>query len=158
MTAGTLVCAGHAHNHGSMSPTPTSSPTPPPVPHIRPSRRTVLAATAAAGAVTVGPSAAPAASAPAMPTAELVDTPARSAEAAPQGPRPPATAQAPSRELRTLLKEIDPDRIEATVRKLVSFGTRHTLSTQDDPDRGIGATATGSSRRCARTPPGPAAG
>ncbi|MCX5605423.1 M20/M25/M40 family metallo-hydrolase [Streptomyces phaeochromogenes] len=122
-----------------MSPTPTSSPTPPPVPHIRPSRRTVLAATAAAGAVTVGPSAAPAASAPAMPTAELVDTPARSAEAAPQGPRPPATAQAPSRELRTLLKEIDPDRIEATVRKLVSFGTRHTLSTQDDPDRGIGA-------------------
>ncbi|MEV2197659.1 M20/M25/M40 family metallo-hydrolase [Streptomyces phaeochromogenes] len=122
-----------------MSPTPTSSPTPPPVPHIRPSRRTVLAATAAAGAVTVGPSAAPAASAPAMPTAELVDTPARPAEAAPPGPRPPATAQAPSRELRALLKEIDPDRIEATVRKLVSFGTRHTLSTQDDPDRGIGA-------------------
>ena len=28
---------------------------------------------------------------------------------------------------------------DATVRKLVSFGTRHTLSTQDDPDRGIGA-------------------
>ncbi|MGP4012126.1 M20/M25/M40 family metallo-hydrolase [Streptomyces sp. 4N124] len=30
-------------------------------------------------------------------------------------------------------------RIEATVRKLASFGTRHTLSTQDDPERGIGA-------------------
>ncbi|MFC5802097.1 M20/M25/M40 family metallo-hydrolase [Streptomyces formicae] len=51
----------------------------------------------------------------------------------------PATAQSPSRELRTLLKEIDPDRIEATVRKLASFGTRHTLSVQDDPVRGIGA-------------------
>ncbi|KIF78515.1 aminopeptidase [Streptomyces sp. 150FB] len=51
----------------------------------------------------------------------------------------PATAQAPSRELRRLLAEVDRDRIEATVRRLVSFGTRHTLSTQDDPERGIGA-------------------
>ncbi|CAL9329913.1 hypothetical protein SUDANB6_00051 [Streptomyces sp. enrichment culture] len=51
----------------------------------------------------------------------------------------PATAQSPSRELRALLKEIDPGRIEATVRKLASFGTRHTLSVQDDPVRGIGA-------------------
>ncbi|MCX4907600.1 M20/M25/M40 family metallo-hydrolase [Streptomyces sp. NBC_00878] len=126
-----------------MSPTPTpTTPTPPIGPSGSPSRRTVLAATAAAGAVTVGPSAAPAASAPAMPTAELVDTPARpatAAEAERPGPRPPATAQPPSPELRALLREIDPDRIEATVRKLVSFGTRHTLSTQDDPDRGIGA-------------------
>ena len=30
-------------------------------------------------------------------------------------------------------------RIEADVRKLVSFGTRHTLSSQTDPKRGIGA-------------------
>lgn len=29
--------------------------------------------------------------------------------------------------------------IEATILKLVSFGTRHTLSTQTDPDRGVGA-------------------
>ncbi|WP_405806590.1 M28 family metallopeptidase [Streptomyces sp. NBC_01187] len=50
-----------------------------------------------------------------------------------------ATAQRPDRELRELLREIDPKRIEATVRKLVSFGTRHTLSAQDDPERGIGA-------------------
>ncbi|MGW4607132.1 M20/M25/M40 family metallo-hydrolase [Streptomyces sp. NPDC004532] len=49
------------------------------------------------------------------------------------------TAQPPTRELRALLQEIDPARIEATVRKLVSFGTRHTLSIQDDPARGIGA-------------------
>ncbi|MFI6207472.1 M28 family metallopeptidase [Streptomyces sp. NPDC051041] len=59
--------------------------------------------------------------------------------AARPGSRPPATAQPPGRELRALLREIDPSRIEATVRKLVSFGTRHTLSAQDDPDRGIGA-------------------
>ena len=34
---------------------------------------------------------------------------------------------------------IDPKRIEAIISKLVSFGTRHTLSNQTDPDRGIGA-------------------
>jgi Peptidase family M28 len=38
-----------------------------------------------------------------------------------------------------IVKEIDAARIEATVRKLVSFGTRNTLSAQDDPARGIGA-------------------
>ncbi len=32
-----------------------------------------------------------------------------------------------------------PDRLKATVEKLVSFGTRHTLSSPDDPKRGIGA-------------------
>ncbi|WP_405586525.1 M20/M25/M40 family metallo-hydrolase [Streptomyces sp. NBC_01092] len=84
-----------------------------------PTRRTVLTATAvsAAALTTTG-------------TAEAAPAPAT---------RPPATAQRPTRELRTLLKEIDPARIEATVRKLVSFGTRHTLSVQDDPNRGIGA-------------------
>ncbi|NGN65544.1 M20/M25/M40 family metallo-hydrolase [Streptomyces sp. A7024] len=51
----------------------------------------------------------------------------------------PPTAQRPGRELRALLKEIDPGRIEAIVRRLAAFGTRHTLSTQDDPKRGIGA-------------------
>ncbi len=52
--------------------------------------------------------------------------------------RPPHPQQ-PDKELRTILREVDPDRIETIVRKLVSFGTRHTLSTQDDPARGIGA-------------------
>lgn len=33
----------------------------------------------------------------------------------------------------------DPARLKATVEKLVSFGTRHTLSSPDDPARGIGA-------------------
>ncbi|MDF3141433.1 MULTISPECIES: M20/M25/M40 family metallo-hydrolase [unclassified Streptomyces] len=84
-----------------------------------PTRRTVLTATAATAAAM---------------------TATGTAEAAPASAnRPPATAQRPTRELRALLREIDPARIEATTRKLVSFGTRHTLSVQDDPARGIGA-------------------
>ena len=38
-----------------------------------------------------------------------------------------------------ILSQIDPGRIEAIISKLVSFGTRHTLSNQTDPVRGIGA-------------------
>jgi hypothetical protein len=38
-----------------------------------------------------------------------------------------------------MLSEIEPRNIERTVRKLVSFGTRNTLSAQDNPSRGIGA-------------------
>ena len=34
---------------------------------------------------------------------------------------------------------VDPARLKATVEKLVGFGTRHTLSSPDDPVRGIGA-------------------
>ncbi|KAF8508498.1 aminopeptidase, partial [Gautieria morchelliformis] len=37
------------------------------------------------------------------------------------------------------MSQIDPTRIEAIIQKLVSFGTRHTLSSQTDPVRGIGA-------------------
>jgi len=47
--------------------------------------------------------------------------------------------QRPGRELRALLRQVDPDRIRATINTLVGFGTRHTLSSQTDPDRGIGA-------------------
>jgi hypothetical protein len=47
--------------------------------------------------------------------------------------------QSPDRELRALLREIDPNRIGAIVTRLAAFGTRHTLSAQDDPVRGIGA-------------------
>ncbi len=52
---------------------------------------------------------------------------------------PPPTAQAPDATLRRILRRVDSDRIEASVRKLVSFGTRHTESAQSDPERGIGA-------------------
>jgi hypothetical protein len=41
--------------------------------------------------------------------------------------------------LRDLIRQIDPNRIQATITKLVSFGTRHTASSQTDPNRGIGA-------------------
>src|SRR5215472_10630775 len=44
--------------------------------------------------------------------------------------------------LRALIQSIDADRIQATIEKLISFGTRHTASTQTDPVRGIGAAYT----------------
>ena len=47
--------------------------------------------------------------------------------------------QDPDRQLKTLLREIDPHRIGAIVTRLAAIGTRHTLSSQDDPERGIGA-------------------
>lgn len=47
--------------------------------------------------------------------------------------------QMPDEELRAAIAEIDPARIEAIVQKLVSFGTRHTLSLQNSTTRGIGA-------------------
>jgi hypothetical protein len=42
-------------------------------------------------------------------------------------------------DIRAMLREISPRNIEHTITKLVSFGTRNTLSSQDDPTRGIGA-------------------
>jgi Zn-dependent M28 family amino/carboxypeptidase len=38
-----------------------------------------------------------------------------------------------------MVREVSAKNIEADIRKLVSFGTRNTLSSQDDPNRGIGA-------------------
>jgi hypothetical protein len=61
----------------------------------------------------------------------------------PARPAPPEgqayRAQKPDRELQQILAAIDAHRLEATVRKLAGFGTRHTLSSQSDPTRGIGA-------------------
>ncbi|MGI9106556.1 MAG: M20/M25/M40 family metallo-hydrolase [Pyrinomonadaceae bacterium] len=52
-----------------------------------------------------------------------------------------ARLDAPRRDaaIARILQEIDARNIERTVRKLVSFGTRNTLSAQDNPTRGIGA-------------------
>ena len=44
----------------------------------------------------------------------------------------------------------DPARLEALVDKLVSFGTRHTLSSATDPRRGIGAARNWSAAEFAR--------
>lgn len=90
-----------------------------------PSRRTVLLSTAAAA---VG-----------LPLLHVPAAAADSTPGVPAGPGAPARPQRPDRELRRLLREVDPARIEASITRLVGFGTRSTLSSQDDPVRGIGA-------------------
>jgi hypothetical protein len=45
----------------------------------------------------------------------------------------------PNAEIQKIVAEINAKNIETTIRKLVSFGTRNTLSEQDNPTRGIGA-------------------
>ncbi len=110
-----------------MSDSRTSRSTPPSA-----SRRAFLAGSGALAAGTVG--------------ATLASTPASAADHHglgdldwPDGPGHAIRPQRPNRELRQILAAVDPDRIRATIRTLVSFGTRHTLSSQDDPHRGIGA-------------------
>jgi hypothetical protein len=49
------------------------------------------------------------------------------------------TGQGSDPDLRAMLREVDPGRIQAIIRRLTQFGTRHTLSSQTDPARGIGA-------------------
>jgi hypothetical protein len=54
----------------------------------------------------------------------------------------PAQAQsaaAPGDELQAMLAEVSPTRIEARIRRLAGFGTRHTLSDIGSDTRGIGA-------------------
>ncbi len=50
-----------------------------------------------------------------------------------------STAPARNRTIANIVREIDARNVEASIRKLVSFGTRNTLSEQNDPQRGIGA-------------------
>jgi hypothetical protein len=50
--------------------------------------------------------------------------------------------QLPDQDLKNIISQISRENIEFTVRKLASFGTRHTLSSQIDPKRGIGAART----------------
>ncbi len=44
-----------------------------------------------------------------------------------------------NRQIASIVRQIDARNIERTILKLVSFGTRNTLSEQNDPNRGIGA-------------------
>jgi hypothetical protein len=46
---------------------------------------------------------------------------------------------APQADIAAIVREISPQRIDATVRKLASFGTRHTMSDTASSTRGIGA-------------------
>ena len=85
-----------------------------------PSRRTFLSASAATAVI------APIVSQTA--TADAAVT-ARSTRA----------AQSFDPDLRKLLNEIDPGRIRSIITTLAGFGTRHTASSQTDPNRGIGA-------------------
>ena len=43
------------------------------------------------------------------------------------------------KETREIVKAISADNIQSSIHTLVGFGTRHTLSSQTDPNRGIGA-------------------
>jgi hypothetical protein len=45
----------------------------------------------------------------------------------------------PPADVRAMLRDVSARQLEGYDRALVSFGTRHTLSAQDDPNRGIGA-------------------
>ena len=45
----------------------------------------------------------------------------------------------PDRDIQKMITEVSAKRIEADIRKLVSFGTRNTLSEQNNPTRGVGA-------------------
>ncbi len=49
------------------------------------------------------------------------------------------STQRGSAQIAQAAREISPKNIEATIRKLVSFGTRHTLSDATSETRGIGA-------------------
>lgn len=50
-----------------------------------------------------------------------------------------AVAAEPSPEVAKMLAEVDSRRIERSIGSLAGFGTRHTLSSQTDPVRGVGA-------------------
>lgn len=50
-----------------------------------------------------------------------------------------ASARTTNQQIAQIIREIDARNIEKTIRKLVSFGTRNTLSEQNDPNRGVGA-------------------
>jgi hypothetical protein len=92
---------------------------------IRPTRRTFLSASAVTAAAVAVPGLAGPAAAGEFDPGNL--------------PGSPITPQPPDPDLLPILREIDQDRIEAIVRRLADFGTRHTASSQDDPVRGIGA-------------------
>src|SRR6185503_16367574 len=57
----------------------------------------------------------------------------------PAAAQSPGITHGPTPFVQRILADIKPARIEQYDRMLASFGTRHTLSSQDDPNRGVGA-------------------
>ena len=55
------------------------------------------------------------------------------------GPAPAPVPAEPYAQLQQIIAPVSGAEMKKTVEKLVSFGTRHTLSSQTDPKRGIGA-------------------
>lgn len=51
----------------------------------------------------------------------------------------PLQPQTPDADLQAMIAAVDPQRVQRIVTTLAGFGTRHTLSNQTDPVRGIGA-------------------
>src|SRR4051812_31676197 len=64
-------------------------------------------------------------------TIAFAQTPHPTAKPTPRSLRNPGIA--------SIVRQIDARNIERTIRQLVAFGTRNTLSEQNDPKRGIGA-------------------
>jgi Peptidase family M28 len=95
-----------------------------------PSRRTFLTGSAVAATTVAATGLAGAGTAAADPSG---------GPAWPDGPGRANRPQAADATLKEILRQVDPARIRATIETLVGFGTRHTLSVQDDPKRGIGA-------------------
>lgn len=62
---------------------------------------------------------------------------------------PPSSS--PDARLRAIIAPVSAARMKATVETLVGFGTRHTLSSQTDPKRGIGAALTWAETELNRT-------
>lgn len=50
-----------------------------------------------------------------------------------------AAPAAPNADVASIAKEISAERVKAHIQKLAGFGTRHTLSDPNDPQRGVGA-------------------
>jgi hypothetical protein len=69
----------------------------------------------------------------------LVNTSVQAQQPSPSRARRAARGAAPNTQISRIVSEISARNIETTIRKLVSFGTRNTLSDQNDPNRGIGA-------------------
>ncbi|HET7193826.1 MAG TPA: M20/M25/M40 family metallo-hydrolase [Nocardioides sp.] len=114
-------------------PTPAErSQTPLPTRVSGPTRRVFLTGSAAAVGAVGGGVAAPAGAA-------FIGGPLDQGEDWPDGPGTANGPQSPDAELRAILADVDEKNVRAIIEKLVSFGTRHTLSSQDDPKRGIGA-------------------